>query len=309
MSVMPSSAARHCDPVALEDKFTEYRSRVNKAIDQCLPNVPTHSARLHQAMRYATTNGGKCIRPILVYATGEVLGAAAAALDQLACVVELIHAYSLVHDDLPAMDDDDLRRSKPTCHKQFDEATAILAGDALQALAFTLLAQSDEVIEPRQRLKMITLLGEAVGVNGMAWGQAIDLEVVGRQIDLKILEHMYQHKTGALIRASVRLGALASPSVDADQLQRLDSYANAVGLAFQITDDILDLTTDTATLGKPQGSDVARGKPTYPALLGLDGSRAHARRMHKQALNSLAGLPKHYDTLRDLSAYIIQRSY
>ena len=222
---------------------------------------------------------------------------------------ELIHTYSLVHDDLPAMDDDDLRRGEPTCHKQFDEATAILAGDALQALAFALVAQGDDAIEPRQRLKMIALLGEAVGANGMAWGQAIDLEVVGRQIDLKTLEHMHRHKTGMLIRASVRLGAMASPAVDIDQLQCLDDYASAIGLAFQIVDDILDITADTNTLGKSQGADVARNKPTYPALLGLDSSRTHAQRMHEQALDSLEGLPRHYDTLRDLSAYIIQRSY
>ena len=309
MSAIPSSAIRHCGSVALEGKLTGYRSRVHKALDQCLPNAPKHSVRLCHAMRYAVTNGGKRIRPILVYATGEVLGAAVATLDHLACAVELIHTYSLVHDDLPAMDDDDLRRGKPTCHKQFDEATAMLAGDALQALAFVLVAQGNDAIEPRQRLKMIALLGEAAGANGMAWGQAIDLEVVGRQIDLKTLEHMHRHKTGMLIRASVRLGAMASPAVNIDQLQCLDDYASAVGLAFQIVDDILDITADTSILGKSQGADVARNKPTYPALLGLDGSRTHAQRMHEQALDSLEGLPKHYDTLRDLSAYIIQRSY
>ena len=308
---MPSTVeAVTYDSSIIDSALGHYCDRINKALDQCLPSVPNQSAALHEAMRYAVTNGGKRIRPILVYSTGEALGGSAKLLNQVACAVELIHAYSLVHDDLPAMDDDDLRRGKPTCHKQFDEATAILAGDALQALAFSLLASNaDDIIPPERQLKMITILGEAAGSSGMAWGQAIDLEVVGKPIDLDTLENMHRHKTGALIRASVRLGALTSPNVNEEILEKLDNYASAVGLAFQIVDDILDVTADTDTLGKPQGSDIARDKPTYPSLLGLDGARDHAQHMHQQALTSLEYLPANYNFLRNLSAYIIQRSY
>ncbi len=308
---MPLKPAPLIDqPPMLERKLADYRERVNAALDRCLPPAPDSSAQLHHAMRYAVTNGGKRIRPILVYGAGEALGAAAVALDQLACAVELIHAYSLVHDDLPSMDDDDLRRGKPTCHKKFGEATAILAGDALQALAFSLLASNlDESIAPRRCLEMIALLGEAAGSSGMAWGQAIDLEVVGKQIDLGTLENMHRRKTGALIRASVHLGALTNPNVSQRELEKLGEYASAVGLAFQIVDDILDVIADTDTLGKPQGSDIARAKPTYPALLGLDGARIHARHMHERAIESLHGLPESYDFLRELSEYIIQRSH
>jgi geranylgeranyl diphosphate synthase type II len=297
-------------PTTLELRLVGYRQRVNQALERYLPTAPADSAKLHHAMHYAVTNGGKRIRPILVYATGEALGGAAGSLDQLACAVELIHAYSLVHDDLPSMDNDDLRRGKPTCHKQFDEATAILAGDALQALAFSLLAgERDESVSAERCLQMIALLGEAAGSSGMAWGQAIDLEVVGKQIDLATLENMHQRKTGALIRASVCLGALTNPNVSERELDKLDAFASAVGLAFQIVDDILDVVVDTDTLGKPQGSDMARDKPTYPSLLGLDGARAHARTMHERAVESLRGLPDKYDFLRELSAYIIQRSH
>ena len=294
----------------LETTLDGYRQRVNAALTKCLPEIPRQSSILHQAMHYAVTNGGKRVRPILVYGTGEALGGDAAALDQVACSVELIHAYSLVHDDLPAMDDDDLRRGLPTCHKQFDEATAILAGDALQALAFSLLADNSNTnIDAERRLQMITLLGKAAGSNGMAWGQAIDLAVTGQSINLETLENMHRLKTGALIRASVRLGALTQAEIDETTLQQLDNYASAVGLAFQIADDILDVVADTDTLGKPQGSDSAQNKPTYPALLGLDGARQHAQDMHQRALASLEGLPATYDFLRDLSAYIIARSH
>ncbi len=297
-------------PAPLEETLSHYRKRIDTALKQCLPTPSTRTVRLHQAMHYAVTNGGKRVRPILVYATGDALNGPTELLDQIACAVELIHAYSLVHDDLPAMDDDDLRRGNPTCHKKFDEATAILAGDALQALAFSIMAKdSGNTVSPARRLEMITLLGEAVGDTGMALGQAIDLEVVSKQIDLDTLENMHRHKTGALIRASVRLGALSSPYVDQHILDKLDNYANAVGLAFQIVDDILDVITDTNTLGKPQGSDIARDKPTYPALLGLEGARNHAQHMHQAALASLNGLPDNYNFLRALSAYIVERSY
>ncbi|MEM7207393.1 MAG: (2E,6E)-farnesyl diphosphate synthase [Pseudomonadota bacterium] len=291
--------------------LTRYRERVDSVLIDSLPLAPKSSPQLHDAMRYAVTNGGKRVRPILVYATGEALNAPAKTLDTIAVAVELIHAYSLVHDDLPAMDDDDLRRGKPTCHKQFDEATAILAGDALQALAFSLLAndQGDLLVTDSTRLKMIALLGEAAGSNGMAWGQAIDLEVVGKQIDLQTLENMHRLKTGALIRASVQLGAMAAETQNAALLQKLNDYAQAVGLAFQIVDDILDVTSDTDTLGKPQGSDAAQGKPTYPSLLGLDGARRHAQDMHQRALACLQDLGEEFSFLRELSAYIVRRSY
>lgn len=295
---------------SLEDALEAYRDRVNRALADYLPVAPEESSTLHQAMRYAVMNGGKRVRPILVYAVGEAVGSQTTSLDSLACAVELIHAYSLVHDDLPAMDDDDLRRGNPTCHKKFDEATAILAGDALQALAFSLLAREvDKDIDSDRRLTMIGLLGEAAGASGMAWGQAIDLEVVGKRIDLARLENMHRCKTGALIRASVRLGALSQPDISDRELEKLDSYASAVGLAFQIVDDILDVVADTDTLGKPQGSDIARDKPTYPSLLGLDGAREHAQHMHEKALESLAGLPDNFDFLRQLSAYIVERSH
>ena len=256
------------------------------------------------------SGGGKRIRPVLVYATGAALGVSLEKLDTPACAVELMHAYSLVHDDLPAMDDDDLRRGVPTCHRQFDEATAILAGDALQALAFTVLAENtDQDISAQNKLRMISMLGRASGAEGMATGQAIDLEAVGKDLNLEQLEDMHRHKTGALIQASVILASLSANLSDLALIDRLDSYASAVGLAFQIVDDILDVTGDTLTLGKTQGADEARNKPTYPSLLGLDGAKKHAMNMHQIALDSLQGLGNDFDELRALSALIINRSH
>lgn len=292
-----------------ETRLANYRSRVDDVMLQLLPSSCSESSKLKQAMHYSITAGGKRVRPILAYATGEALGADLDIIDIPACAVELMHTYSLIHDDLPAMDNDDLRRGLPTCHKKFDEATAIIAGDALQALAFTLLADGNPSIPASQRLHMIRVLGEASGAAGMAEGQAIDLEAVGKQLDLQSLENMHRHKTGALIRASVVMGALACNNTTPQMLSRLDQYAAAVGLAFQIVDDILDVTSDTETLGKPQGSDIALNKPTYPALLGLDGARKHAQTMHKEALHQLREMPKSFDILRDLSGYIVDRSY
>jgi farnesyl diphosphate synthase len=261
-------------------------------------------------MRYAVTGGGKRVRPLLVYATGEALEAELEVLDGPACAVELVHAYSLIHDDLPAMDDDDLRRGRPTVHRQFDEATAILAGDALQALAYGVLAKDPHMIQdPQRRAQMLAVLADASGSQGMAGGQAIDLEAVGQRLDIQALENMHRSKTGALIRASVQLAALSGPKVEKETVERLISYADAVGLAFQIVDDILDVTGDTETLGKTQGADAARDKPTYPALLTLAGARRHAWEMHQRAIDSLAGLSKRFDTLRELSVYVIQRSH
>ncbi len=288
-----------------------YRSRANQALDQRLPAADLHPGDLHQAMRYAVLGGGKRIRPVLVYAAGAAVGAVLESLDGPACAVEFIHAYSLIHDDLPAMDNDELRHGRPTCHRAFGEALAILAGDALQALAFQVLSQdpamiSDSVI----RMRMLGLLAQAAGSRGLVGGQAIDLAAVGRDdLTLAELENMHIHKTGALIRASVLLGAFSRPEVESTVLERLDRYAKCIGLAFQIRDDILDVVGDTATLGKTQGADRALNKPTYPALLGLDGAREHARALHQEALASLEPLGSEADPLRWLATYIVERVY
>ena len=287
-----------------------YQRRVDEALLLKLPADRNNRTNLQAAMKYAATNGGKRIRPVLTYATGRALNVEFNRLDTPACAVEMMHAYSLVHDDLPAMDDDDLRRGKPTCHKQFDEATAILAGDALQALAFTILAQNNDTQLPSDnKLQMIAVLGSASGAEGMAEGQAIDLEAVGKMLKLHELEDMHRHKTGALIRASVQMAALCAADVTQQLRERLDDYASAVGLSFQIVDDILDVVADTETLGKPQGADIARHKPTYPALLGLEGAQQHAQDMHDTACQALEGLGDSFDELRALSAYVLSRSH
>jgi geranylgeranyl diphosphate synthase type II len=259
-------------------------------------------------MRYSVTNGGKRVRPLLVYAACEALGGNAEKANGAACAVELIHAYSLVHDDLPAMDDDDLRRGLPTTHKAFDEACAILAGDGLQSLAFSVL--TDSKLTPQDadtRLKMVATLAHAAGPAGMVGGQAIDLGSVGLKLDQKALEFMHRHKTGALIEASVKLGALASEHASQDQLNALQIYARAVGLAFQVQDDILDVESDTATLGKRQGADIARDKPTYPALLGLEEAKHYALELRDQALVALRPFDAAAEPLRALARYIVER--
>jgi len=286
------------------------RERVNAALERWLPAADQAPERLHSAMRYAVLGTGKRLRPALVYATGDALGAAPEALDPPACAVELIHAYSLVHDDLPAMDDDDLRRGSPTCHRQFDEATAILAGDALQAHAFGLITDDAYAgsIEPGLRARMAATLAEAAGAEGMAGGQAFDLFACGHAPGLTELERMHRYKTGALIRSSVLLGALAAAADDRLR-ERLARYGAAVGLAFQIVDDILDVTADTATLGKTQGADIERNKPTYPALLGLDGARDHAANMRDEALAALDGEGARFESLRALARFVVERSW
>ncbi len=285
------------------------RARVDAALDARLPPADLHPGRLHSAMRYAVFNGGKRVRPIIVYAAGHALGLEEERLDAAACAVELTHAYSLVHDDLPAMDDDDLRRGKPTCHKAFDEATAILAGDALQTLAFQVLIQDLELqAAPARRLQMVEVLALASGSRGMAGGQAIDLAAVGQSLDIAQLEDMHIHKTGALIRACAQLAVLAAEEVDPAQVAGLDHYAKCIGLAFQIRDDILDEVGDTATLGKAQGADRALNKPTYPALLGLDGARERARELVAEAHASLAPFDQRADLLRALADYIVERN-
>ena len=285
------------------------RDRVNAALERWLPDPQRPPERLHEAMRYAVLGSGKRLRPALVYAAGEALGAPAEALDPPACAVELIHAYSLVHDDLPAMDDDDLRRGSPTCHRRFDEATAILAGDALQALAFDLVTgDAAATTAPALRARMAGTLAAAAGAEGMAGGQAFDLFACGHAATLDELERMHRYKTGALIRASVLLGALAADA-PAEDAERLGRYGEAVGLAFQIVDDILDVTADTATLGKTQGADLERNKPTYPALLGLEGARAHAARRRDEALEALADGGERFEPLRALARFVVERSW
>ncbi len=296
------------NPPELDPFSEDCRQRVQSALERFLPAANTLPVRLHQAMRYAVLNGGKRIRPLLVYAAGQAAGATERALDVTACAVECIHAYSLIHDDLPAMDDDDLRRGKPTCHKVYGEAEAILAGDALQALAFSMLAHADMAEVPcARRLYMIELLSQASGSRGMVGGQSLDLAATGRQLGIAELEDMHIHKTGALIRASVLLGALCAEALPDEHKQALDRYGKYVGLAFQVQDDILDVTGSTDQLGKETGVDRALNKPTYPSLLGLAGARERARELHLAALDSIDDLGDAADPLRWLSRHIVER--
>ncbi|WP_236200511.1 (2E,6E)-farnesyl diphosphate synthase [Pseudomonas pseudonitroreducens] len=284
------------------------QARVDAALEKLFVAPREELTRIYAAMRYSVVNGGKRVRPLLAYAACEALGGEAERADGAACAVELIHAYSLVHDDLPAMDDDALRRGQPTTHIAFDEACAILAGDGLQALAFEVIGNAQLNPQDAQtRLDMLMILTRAAGSAGMVGGQAIDLESVGRRIDQTALETMHRHKTGALIEASVQLGALASGRANADALEALRRYAEAVGLAFQVQDDILDVESDTATLGKTQGKDQAHDKPTYPALLGLDAAKAYALALRDQALAALEGFGDTAEPLRALARYIVER--
>jgi len=297
-------------PHIFQSRLDIYQKRVNAALDKYLPKEDPPEHNLAKAIRYSVIGGGKRIRPAMVYAAGEAMGVSTDLLDIPACAVEMIHAYSLIHDDLPAMDDDDLRRGRPTCHKAFDEATAMLAGDALQALAYEILAKDDhEELTPEHRIEMLSLLTEASGAHGMAGGQAVDLASVGKPLTLAQLEHMHRLKTGALIRASVLLGGMCKHDVSQQELDLLSDYALCIGLSFQIQDDILDVVSDTETLGKPQGSDEAQEKPTFPAILGLEESRQRAIEQHKRALKILEPLDKKADSLRELSAYIVERQF
>jgi farnesyl diphosphate synthase len=301
-----STASAPGDPFKL--RAEALRTRTESALERCLPTPDRAPSRLHEAMRYACLGGGKRVRALLVYAAGDATGAAPDDLDAAACAVELIHAYSLVHDDMPAMDDDDLRRGKPTCHRAYDEATALLVGDALQSLAFEVLADSPYAARsPQRAVSMIRALAGASGSLGMAGGQAIDLDSVGRTLSLGALETMHRHKTGALIRASVRLGALAGARVDEARIERLEQFATCIGLAFQIRDDVLDIEASTETLGKRQGADAALNKPTYPALLGLDASKQRAQALCEQALAALEDFDAGADLLRGLAGFIIAR--
>lgn len=291
----------------IEEILDQYAGRVNRQLEICLPDESSPPETLHQAMRYAVLGNGKRIRPVLLYATGEALGVPSERLDNPACAVELIHSYSLVHDDLPAMDDDDLRRGRPTCHKAFDEATAILVGDAVQALAFSMLA-NDQANSPEQRNTMIQLLAECTGSQGMVGGQAIDLASVDRQLSRQEVEHMHRLKTGALIKASVLLAVIASGADDPDTHNHFARFAECIGLMFQIRDDILDIQSNTETLGKPQGSDEAQKKPTYPSIIGMEESESACRELLEQACLEMESVNVRWDTLKLISQYIVTRA-
>ncbi|XBS70821.1 (2E,6E)-farnesyl diphosphate synthase [Acerihabitans sp. KWT182] len=284
--------------------------RVNDALDSFFAPLGNREP-LIQAMRHGALLGGKRLRPFLVYRTGQLFGLAPEVLDAPAAAIECIHAYSLIHDDLPAMDNDDLRRGLPTCHRKFGEDTAILAGDALQTLAFSILADAPmPTVTTDDRLLMISALAQASGARGMCLGQALDLAAEGQPSTLRALETIHRHKTGDLIRAAVKLGALAAGMPGKQALPHLDRYAAAIGLAFQVQDDILDVVGDTATLGKRQGADEQMGKNTYPALLGLDGARAKAQDLLQESLISLeyvAALGYDTSTLTALARFVIER--
>ncbi len=289
--------------------MSQWRLHVDTAMENWLPQELTNPINLHQAMRYSVLNGGKRIRPILAYATGESFGASAKNIDVPASAIELIHAYSLIHDDLPAMDDDDLRRGRPTCHIAHGEAMAILAGDALQALAFRILSHYGDDLSNDQRIDMIKILTLASGSRGMAGGQAIDLDSVGKQITISELENMHIHKTGALIRASINMGALCASRITEAELKILDHYAKCIGLAFQIKDDILDVESDTQILGKTQGADAAKNKPTYPSLIGMTESKKLTKELLEQSLSSLEKLNLQSTRLEQLAHFIIERNH
>jgi geranylgeranyl pyrophosphate synthase len=297
------------ETASLDSRLERWRARAEQQLARRLDLADPGTARLGEAMRYSTLGGGKRLRPVLVYATGEALGATTELLDDAAVAVELIHAYSLVHDDLPAMDDDDLRRGRPTCHKAYDEGTAILVGDALQALAFEIIADSSSMLPAAARLQQIQVLAQGIGTAGMAGGQAIDLAAVGRPLSAEALEGMHRRKTGALIRTSVLLGAIAAGTADGSQYEALGVYGAELGLAFQIQDDVLDVAGETAALGKIAGADALRGKPTYPSVHGLAGAAELARLHRDRAVSALAGLGPHSADLAGLANLVVERSH
>jgi len=297
------------NPESLETIISLCKHRMDAVLDQVLPDAAAPPQALHEAMRHSALSGGKYMRPLLVYCAGQACGVPMARLDAAACAVELIHCYSLIHDDLPAMDDDDLRRGRPTCHIAYGEAMAILAGDALQALAFHVLAHENDSLNAQQRLRMMDTLAYASGSLGMAGGQAIDMLSVGQALDVDELENMHTRKTGALIQASILLGGLAADPIDEDVLRHLGGFGRCIGLAFQIRDDILDVEAETETLGKPQGSDEGANKPTYPSLLGLEGAHEKLREVHDKALHYLGAMGPKADFLRQVAEYIVGRKY
>ncbi len=285
-----------------------HQSRFEQVLMRLLPPGDVVPQRLHAAMRYSVLEGGKRVRPLLAYAAGELAGAPVERVEVAAAAVELIHAYSLVHDDMPCMDDDVLRRGKPTCHVEYDEATALLVGDALQSLAFQLLAEHRLSDDAARQLQMVKLLAVASGSRGMAGGQAIDLASVGKQLTLPELEQMHIHKTGALIRAAILLGAHCGDLQQA-QLDKLDHYGKCIGLAFQVVDDVLDTEADTATLGKTAGKDADHDKPTYVTLLGVPAAKKMAAELHAEALRSLAEFGDKAQRLRELADFIVMRNF
>jgi geranylgeranyl pyrophosphate synthase len=287
-----------------------WQSRMEQALAARLPDSRMVPARLHEAMRYSVLGGGKRIRPALLFATARAVGLCEEEVEAAACAIELVHVYSLVHDDLPAMDNDDLRRGRPTCHKAFDEATALLVGDALQPLAFELLANDPALpSSPTIRLRLIDILAQAIGTFGMAGGQAIDLAVQGKRLDINEVEDMHARKTGAVIRASVLMAAECAPPLDAALYAALTRFATAVGLAFQIQDDLLDVTGDVTTLGKATGADSERSKPTHPAIIGIQASQQRVRLLHNQAIHALAPFGERAQSLRALAHWLLSRQY
>jgi geranylgeranyl pyrophosphate synthase len=311
---MVQSARAGIPPASGHLEFPEllksWQARMEVALSARLPDPGAVPARLHQAMRYSVLGGGKRIRPALVFATAHAVGVTESEVESIACAIEFVHVYSLVHDDLPAMDDDDLRRGRPTCHKAFDEATAILTGDALQSLAFQLLACDPSLTaSPATRLRLIELLGEASGTFGMAGGQAIDLAAQGAQLNIEQIEEMHARKTGALIRASVLMPAVCAPHLDSQQYEALAGFVDPIGLAFQIQDDLLDVLGDVTTLGKAVGADSERAKPTHPSVLGVAASQERVRLLHSQALQSLKPFGARAQPLRALADWLLARSY
>jgi geranylgeranyl pyrophosphate synthase len=298
---------------ALEDfgaQFESWRLRMEEALASRLPSATTVPTRLHEAMRYSVLGGGKRIRPALLFATARTLGLTEDQVEAAACAIELIHVYSLVHDDLPAMDDDDLRRGRPTCHKAFDEATAVLVGDALQPLAFQLLARDPALpSSPAIRLRLVDILSEASGTFGMAGGQAIDLLAQGQRLDIAQVEDMHARKTGAIIRASVLMAAECVPQLDPESYAALNDFATAIGLAFQIQDDLLDVLGDVSTLGKATGADRERDKPTHPSIIGIEASQERVHLLHGQALAALELFGKRAAPLRALADWLLSRRY
>ena len=286
-----------------------HQNRFEEVLRNLLPSAEVVPRRLHAAMRYSVLDGGKRVRPLLAFAVGELVGADINRLNTAAAAVELIHAYSLVHDDMPCMDNDILRRGKPTCHVQFDEATALLVGDALQSLAFQLLAEQPLSDNPACQLQLIKLLASASGSRGMAGGQAIDLDSVAKQLSLPELEFMHIHKTGALIRAAVLLGAQCGTTLNESLLNKLDRFSKFLGLAFQVVDDVLDSEADTATLGKTAGKDANNEKPTYVTLLGVQAARQMATELHTEALEMLVEFGDKACRLRELADFIVLRKF
>ena len=304
----PSLHPANPQRLSFADWMSGVQARLEAKLALCMPPGEAIPGRLHEAMRYATLNGGKRVRPLLVFAAGELTDAAAERLAVAASAVELIHSYSLVHDDLPCMDNDVLRRGRPTCHVEYDQATALLVGDSLQSLAFELLARED-FGDPCRQLEMLHLLARASGSCGMAGGQSIDLEAVGKSLDQPELELMHTLKTGALIRAAVLLGGLCGKTLTVAERTSLDRFAKRVGLLFQVVDDILDCTASTATLGKTAGKDADAEKPTYVTLVGLDRAREFAADLRVQALEALAIFDVRAQRLVELTHFITQRKF